>query len=526
MSPDDAPAESAPADSSLRSVAVIDIGATSVRMEIAQISVGGAILPLTRLVQAVDLGKDAFSSRRFQRGTIEQTVSVLRSYQQVLREFGIDSMEDVRVVATSAVREAVNRLQFLDRVYIATGLQVDTIDEAEVNRITYMGIQPHLERNPKLASSKAVVVEVGGGSTELLVVRSGNVLASETYRLGAMRLAQSLEHLGAPLSKRRAIMENQIGRTVSQIQEAVRVDMEISILAIGGDVRFAADHILPDWDGHTLAEVPLEDLKRLTDEVVQCDQDQIVRRYGVSFAEAETLAPALLTYVMLAEAFGSERLYVSDTNLRDGLLHEMAVRESLTAEFRNQILRSAISLGRKFDFDETFARHTAELASKLFDSLRELHGLDQRFEVILHVAALLHEIGHAINDRSNHKHAMYIIRNSELFGLTQQDLLLTALLARYHRRAFPQPSHDGYATLDRDHRVVVCKLAAMLRIAIALNASRSGRIKELRCDQERERIVLHVPGVDDVSLELLAMRQNRGLFEDVFGKAILLRPRR
>lgn len=506
-----------------QTVAVIDIGATSIRMEIAQIGGDGSIQPLSRLVRPVDLGKDAFTGRRFQRRSIEQAVKILTSYQQVLREFGIHSPEQIRVVATSAVREAANRLQFLDRVYIATGLQIDSIDEAEGNRITYMGIQPHLERDQTLAAAKAVVVEVGGGSTELLVVRGSNVLASETYRLGAFRLAKALETLGAPVSKRRAIMENQIGRTVAQIQEQVRLDTRVELIAIGGDIRFAAHYIHPDWDGSTLAVLPIGALERLTNTVLECDEDEIVRRYGISFAEAETLAPALLTYLQLAKAFGLAHVHVSDTNLRDGLLREMAAQESLTADFRNQIIRSATTLGRRFDFDEAFAKHTAELASKLFAQLRDVHQLDSRFEVILHVAALLHEIGNAINDRSNHKHAMYIIRNSELFGLTRQDVLLVALLARYHRRAFPQPSHEPYGTLQLDQRVIVSKLAAILRLAIALNASRSGRVKEVRCSRERNRMVIVVPGVQDVSLEQLAMRQNRGLFEEVYGWPVLLR---
>lgn len=509
-----------------RCVAVIDVGATSIRMEIAQIDSAGDIQTLTRLVRPIDLGKEAFTTRRFSRASIEQTAAILKSYRQVTREFGIDSIDQIRVVATSAVREATNRLQFLDRVFIATGLQIQIIDEAEVNWITYMGIQPHLNSNPELHAAKSLVVEVGGGSTELLLIRSGNVLASETYRLGAIRLAQLLETLGAPISKRRSLMESQIGRTVSQIRESVRVDMPVEVISIGGDIRFAAGLIKPDWDREGLVTLALGKLERLTNQVIELDEDQLVRRFGLSFSEVETFAPALLTYLMIGKAFGKKSIYVSDTNLRDGLLHEIAAKVSLIATFRNQIIRSATSLGRRFDFDEVFAKHTAELASRLFVLLEEEHQLDRRYEVVLHLGALLHEIGYAINDRSNHKHAMYIVRNSEIFGLAQREVLLTALLTRYHRRASPQPSHEGYATLDLNHRVIVCKLAAILRLAIALNASRSGRIKDICCQIEGNRVVINTPGISDVALEQLAIQQNRALFEDVFGKSVLLRPTR
>jgi len=318
-------------------------------------------------------------------------------------------------------------------------------------------------------------------------------------------------------------METQIGRTVSLIHESVRVDMRTELIAIGGDIRFAARHFDPEWDGENLYDLPLPQLEQLTNEVVKLNSDEIVRRYALSFAEASTLGPALLTYLMLAKQFELETIHVSDTNLRDGLLRDMAVQDSWTAEFRNQILRSAYSLGRKFDFDEAHARHVADLARKLFVELADEHRLESRFEVILSVAALLHEIGLFVNVRSNHKHAMYLIRNSELFGLSRQDVVLISLVARYYRRAFPQPSHEGYGTLSRSNRVAVSKLAALLRLAIALDESRSGRVKEIGCLRERNRLVIQVPGVKDVSLEQLSMRQNGALFEEVFGVPVLLR---
>ncbi len=504
-----------------RTVAVIDIGATSIRMAVAEIDAAGRVRPIDQLVQPVSLGKDAFTSRRLRRSSIEECVRVLKTYQKVLLQYGITRPDQIRVVATSAVREAINRLAFLDRVFIATGIEVETIEEAEVNRITYMGVQRHLEQAERLATAKAVVVEVSGGSTELLVVRGGNVLFSHTYRLGAMRLAETLQSLGAPIAKRRGLMENEIRQTVDRIQENVRADMRIELIALGGDVRLAARLLVGDFRG--VVAIPVASLEQLTDQVLSASEEELVQQYEISFTEAETLGPALLSYVMMAKSFELQELWVSDTNLRDGLLHDMAMRDAWTAEFRNQIVRSAISLGRKFDFDEPHARHVAMLARKLFMQLADDHRLEPRFEVILYVAALLHEVGLYINVRSHHKHAMYLIRNSELFGLSRQDLLLVALVARYHRRASPLATHEGYATLDRSGRVAVSKLAAILRVAIALDGSRTGRIKEVRCMRQRDTITIQLPGVSDISLEDLALRQTAGLFEEVFGATIRVR---
>ena len=144
-------------------------------------------------------------------------------------------------------------------------------------------------------------------------------------------------------------------------------------------------------------------------------------------------------------------------------------------------------------------------------------------ELILFLAAILHEIGMFINARSHHKHAMYLIRNSELFGLSERDQLLVALVVRYHRRSSPQPDHEGYSTLERNDRVAVAKLAAILRLAIALDESRSQRISNIRCRREEDRLVILTHGVEDVSLEQLTVRQSGELFEEIFGMSVLLR---
>jgi exopolyphosphatase / guanosine-5'-triphosphate,3'-diphosphate pyrophosphatase len=510
--------------SSPRLGAVIDIGASSIRMAIAEIHDDGRVRTLETFIQACGLGKDSFGpQRRIRRPTIEDCVRIMKGYRRVLEEYGIQGSGQVRVVATSAVREAVNRLSFLDRVYIATGLEIEPIDEAEVNRITYMGVLPHLQQDSDLFNAKTIVIEVGGGSTELLLVRGDNVLRSDTYRLGSLRLAEALSNWGAPAAKRRQLMESQIQRTIGRIRSQVRADMKVEMIALGGDIRFAAKSILTQWDPEELAQVPVEALETLARQCVMRTDDELVQEFGVNYVEASTLGPALLTYAMVARGYELQRIHVSSTNLRDGLLHEMAARERWTSEFRDQIVRSAIILGRKFDFDEAYARHVALLAKKLFEQLAADHRLESKYETVLYVASLLHEIGLYVNIRSNHKHAMYVIRNSELFGLSRQEVLLVSLVARYHRRASPQPTHEGYGTLDRAGRVAVSKMAAILRLAIALNDSRSGRIKEIRCHRQRDQLVIELPGLEDVSIEQLALRQSGGLFTEVFGVPVLLR---
>ena len=339
-----------------------------------------------------------------------------------------------------------------------------------------------------------------------------------------MRLRETLEALRAPTLKVRNIMETHIHRTVAEIAEHVSRDGPIELIAMGGDVRFAVRQLAARMGRPQPGPAAAEGSGRLHEQnpgPVRGPASSA--NIGSSYPEAETLGPALLAYVLLAKELQLTSVLVTNVNLRDGLLTEMADSDAWSKEFSKQIIRSAMDLGRKFNYDEAHAVHVAQLCSTLFHQLREEHQLSPRYEVILHVAALLHEIGLFVSNRSYHKHSLYLIRNSELFGLGKKDLLLAALVARYHRRASPQPTHEGYAMLDRDERVAVAKMAAILRVADALDESRSQRIHEISIEREGDRLVISVPMVEDLSLENLALKQNGLLFEETFGTPVLLR---
>jgi len=504
-----------------RLVAVIDIGSSSIRMAIGEIVSDGSIRLLESLSRDVDLGRDTFTRGRIRRGTTEDCVAVLHSYGRLVAEYGITNPNQVRVVATSAVREATNRLSFLDRVYVATGLEIEPIDEAEVNRITYLGVQPMIESHPSLGDVQSIVTEVGGGNTEILLVQAGDVIHSNTYQLGSQRLRESLTR--APRGSLVELMRSEVRRTMDQVRRNVPWKAPVEVVALGGDIRFAAQQLVPDWSRDELVCLKVEGIAGLCDEILELSTDDIVRRFQVSYPDANVVGPALLCYLELARTFDRDQLFVCNVNLRDGLLREMASEDGWSDDFARQVTRSAVDLGRKYQFDESHALHVAGLSKQLFKQLAEEHQLEPRFGMLLHTAALLHEIGRFVSGRSLHKHSMYLIQQSALFGLTQTDMLLVALVARYHRGASPKPSHLGYAKLDRDQRIAVTKLAALLRVATALDSSRSGRVSDFNCKKSDNRLVITIPGIEDLSIEQLTLNRNGLLFQQIFGKSVLLR---
>ena len=505
-----------------RMVAVIDIGASSLRMQIAEIRGDRSIRKIESFSQALSLGKDSFSVGKISKGTIENCVHVLAIYRAKLNEYDITDPADIRVVATSAVKEANNRLQFQDRIFVATQFEIDTFDEAELHRVTYLGLQPHMQTQPEYFDKDTLVVEVGGGSTETLWLSKRNVVAAKTYRLGGLRLRHRVEVFDAPLGKSRELMEREIKICIEQIRDSIGDRKPNCMITMGSDVRFAAKLITGQTITNGLVEISLKEFEKTTDKILKRTPEELVTSHHMSLPDAQLLGPGLLTQLTIAKEFGVNKLMVANINLRDGLINEMAQDRGWSDSIRHQIIRSATQLGRKYNFREEYAEHVAKLACKLFDQLQILHELPIRFRGVLHVAALLHDIGGFISSRSLHKHSMYIIKNSEFFGVGSKDQDLVALIARYHRRASPSASHVGYSSLSREDRVAVSKLASILRIAIALEQGQNQRIQKIACQYHPHEVRIVSADNADVSLEEIEVREASGLFETIFGKPVVL----
>jgi len=505
-----------------RLVAVIDIGSTSLRMQIAEIHSDGAVRRIESFSQAVSLGEDSFLQRSIELDTIEDCVKVLSGYRDQLNAYGIDQPQDIRVVATSGLNEAANKLAFRDRIYVATGFEIEAFDEAELHRVTYLGVLPSLLEKPELFSGQTLVLEVGGGTSEVLLLNGLNVSLAKTFPLGSLRLRKRIEAYDAPLLASRSLMETRITRIINQLVIDGVQPKPNAMLAMGSEVRFAAREISQQAVSNQLVPITLDQLNAFTESLLALSPATIATRYHMSLPDAQSLGPALLTQTMYASQLGIKQIHVADTNLRDGLVLEMAQGQQWSSGIHDQMVRSALQLGKKYKYDKPHAKHVARLATSLFDDLQDLHRLPQQYRSTLELAAILHEIGRFISVRSRHKHASYLIQNSELFGISRQELTLVSLIARYHRGAHPQPSHAPYSRLERDQRIIVTKLAAILRIAKALDTGRRQRIESLTASVTGAHLRVEVQNVQDLTVEKLELQETSRLFENVFGKRVVL----
>jgi exopolyphosphatase/guanosine-5'-triphosphate,3'-diphosphate pyrophosphatase len=297
-------------------------------------------------------------------------------------------------------------------------------------------------------------------------------------------------------------------------------------IALGHHVRFAGMRILGE---HVPSSGPLVFPKSpflaFCDQIMADDIDRLMERDRLSQAEAETLVPALLAYRELLVETAAEEVVAPEASLTAGLLIELTRREEGGGieQFRRQVLASASALGEKYRYDAPHPKHVAMLATRLFDEMRAEHGLSDRHRLLLEVAAMLHDVGIYVNLRGHHKHSEYILAASEIFSLSRDDMAIVANVARYHRRATPQKSHLPYMALDRDTRVEVNKLAAILRAANALDADHLQKVKDLRLLSEEGTWVIEVQGAGDLTMERLACLARSDFLTEVFGRRIAFR---
>lgn len=508
-----------PASAKARSVAAIDIGSNSIRMVVAEVFRDGRVEVLERFQRAVRLGQDTFRRGRLGSQAMRAAVAVLRDYKKSLELYQV---ERVRAVATSAVREASNADTFLDRVFLATGLSAEVIATSEESRLTVSAVLQTVGNALGVNRDKTLIAEVSGGGTLLTALEDGEIAFSEGLRLGSIRL-QELLGAGEESPQRSAeLLRHHAANVIATVGGSLGLEGASTFVAVGGDARFAAREIGQPAGIEGLHTVETAAFDRLVRRLQKHTPEELARRYGLPFAEAETLNPALLVYQILLHATGVGQMIVSQASMRDGLLLDLA-REVTGQEdeaIYRGVVHSAMAIGEKYRVDLDHAQNVADTACRLFDELRPDHGLGPRHRLLLRVAALLHEIGGFVNSRAHHKHGYYLVLNSEIFGLNRDEIVIVAHIARYHRRSGPKPSHVEYMSLAREKRVVVNKLAAILRVADALAGSHLQRLAGLRFERHGDELLARVSGGADLLLMQRSIAMTGDMFEDIYGMKV------
>jgi exopolyphosphatase/guanosine-5'-triphosphate,3'-diphosphate pyrophosphatase len=508
-------------DEPLGRLAAIDIGSNSIHMIVVAPQVSGAYRVLGRERDMVRLGKTGLGEGVLSEAAIADGLEALMRMTTLASLKGADR---VVAVATSAVREAANGQDFLARVKAHTGLDVQLLTGDEEGQLIYRAVREVVD----LAPGAAVVVDVGGGSTEWIATWGGELASVVSLQLGSLRCAAYLKGdppRPAAIAKLRGAIR---ARLAEEVPRDAATPPPARLIATSGTAVCCAD--LVDLfggrkqPGTGLREVRTKDLAQLVSRLRGLKRRELAELPAVGGPRSDSLmAGAILLQELMSHA-GVERFQVSDRALREGLVLA-AIGQPIPAAHapgdlrRRQVLQLA-------ERAQSVLRHnlqTARLAVRLFDVTASLHSFGGREREWLEYAALLHDIGYSIHYRNHHKHTFYLIANASLDGFDQPEIEIIAHVARYHRGAAPKSQHAAFAALKPWQQRTIRRLAVLLRIADALDRTHASRVEEIYGALRNGRVRIEVVSPYEVEIELEAARDHRRYFEHVFRSRLSLR---
>lgn len=497
--------------------AVIEIGSTGIRLMICELSPQGSWETADFSEQPVSLGRDVFTNGTVSRDTLLQCLRILNRFREQIAGWKIDN-EHITVIATSALREARNRDTIVDRIQVKTGFNIRVVNGIEENRFIYLAVLEVLRRDaPRIQRQNTVILEIGGGSTEIMLFEQGKMAAVHSLRLGTVIIEHYIKSVTGTRHDARRFLEDFIKNAGVNLNTEANLQKIRQFITVGSEMQIAAREIGKKI-GKRIRSIDRERFSAFVDEVQQYSADECMARFKIGYTEAKALPVGLLTYKLFIELTGVKKIIVSDTNIREGLLlSKLPGQSNLQEDFISQIIASALNIGKKYRIDENHALYVSKIALLLYDKMEAELGLDKEARVLLEVASILHDVGMFIRASDHQLHSQYIILHSDIFGLTKDRIQIVALVARYHNGPLRRLSEEAFLMLPRSDRTMVLKLAAILRVADALDRSHSQHITDIRIILKEDSLIIKTPRTDNMNLERTAVSEKGDLFESVFG---------
>ncbi|OJT26848.1 exopolyphosphatase [Archangium sp. Cb G35] len=487
-------------------LAAIDVGTNAVRLELARPDAEGSLETLHQERDPIRPGEGVFTSGEMPEETADRLLSTLRRYAALCRRH----KARVRAVATSAMRDAKNREEIVRRVRDEAGLNLEVVSGKEEARLICLGV---LHRKPP--HTRSLLVDIGGGSTEVVLATGEKPDELWSLALGSVRLTDMFDAAGKVTPKQLRLMRSYVEEQLRKGIPERLPNLPRVALGSSGTINAVVGFAASEGTGH----VSVRQLTSAVETLAEMTPERRRKRFDPRRADIIVAGATVLERV--AKHLGVETVTGVNRGLRDGLLVDLLYRQDETRE-DHSLADAAVAMGRRLLFDEKHARQVASLALTLFDDLAALHQLPLSCRPYLETAALLHDVGNAVSYERHHKHTYYLIHNGDIPGLADQERELVARVARYHQRSPPELNHSGMQGLSTTEARLVRKLATLLRVANALDSSHHQPVKELRAVNGRDAVSLHFKSRQPVDLELWTVERETALFRRVFGKRLAL----
>ncbi len=500
-------------------------------MVVAAIEPDGRFTVLDRAKEMVRLGSGTLSKGVLSDRAMENGVRTLSAFRTLADRLDVTR---IQAVATSAVREAANGGDFIRRVKHEVGWRVRVIQGQEEARLIYLGVRHAMDL---VTDSPSLIVDIGGGSVEVILVEDGQAVWLDSLKLGVARLSDRYLPNDPPRDADLATLNRVIDEELADSRKAIhdRVKAVPRIIGTSGTmlnlIAMAGHEENKSADGkpHNL-EVGANRISRVRRAVCRTDRSGRQKIPGLDSKRADLIVAGACVAERIIKTVSAKRVVGCTWALREGVLLDFIERHQKGIEelglYESPRIRSVVRLARHLGETSRHGSQVAELALSLFDQLEATLELGAASREWLHYAALLHDVGHHIAHSNHHRHSHYLISNGELLGFEPSEIEMIALLARYHRKAPPKDSDPELAKLSPELRPVVRALSAILRVADSLDRSHFGVVKGVTVERSDNRITIRLDtGSDDAALEIWEAQQRSKLLRQVTGCEIVFATR-
>ncbi len=501
-------------------VGFIDLGTNSVRLLVIKINSNFSYNILTQEKEVVRLGENEFKDNILRKQAMDRTIIVCKKFVELAHTYGA---EKIIAVGTSAIREAKNREQILERLRNEVGLEVQIILGKEEARLIYLGVSSFID----IGNKKTIFIDLGGGSTEIAIGDQRRIYYLESLRLGAIRLTT------------RYIGEGWIGPVPDDAYKQIKKNIVENIQSIKDSVLEYGARIAYGTSGTmiNLAEITSKLFKKGENNSSNCLTRKNIKKLvpilrslslkerkdlpGINPDRADLIVAGATIVETIMDEFGLEEIHISRRELRDGLLVDYLSNFEGFQQLQKSPIRSrsVLHLGRSSNFDEKHSEKVAELSLQLFDSAKNLglHNYGDYERELLSYAAMLHDVGDFISFANHHLHSYYIINNADLYGFTQKEKNIIANIAKYHRKKIPRKKALKNKGLDEQSKNIIIALSAFVRLAEKLDRSHSGVVKKVEFKKSgKNKITLVLYADTDCNLEEWSILQNKQAFYESF----------
>lgn len=503
-----------------RRLAAIDIGTNSIRCIVVEVPDKGDFRVLDDEKATVRLGEGLAATGAISPAAIERAREALARMRKIIDGLGVKAVE---AVATSAVRKASNGQAFLAAMEAETGIRIRIIDGREEAELAALSARHHFE----MANARYLLVDIGGGSVEIVSAVGSHIEEIVSLELGAVFLTEKFLARDPIPDKDFQRLRKHLRRELEQAMEDREFPIQYLIgsggtmTTIGSMVVAMRKERYDSVQGYEVLHSEVEHLLAMLQRMSCKERREVV---GLSPERADIIVAGVAVVAELMRIYGANVLKINERGIREGLIllslqkHGWLERRRTPRDWRTSVRDFA----RSCHVDETHGEQVASLALRIYDALARPFGLDDRGRQLLEAAALLHDVGYFISYAKHHKHSYHLIRYASLFDFSPREKELIANLARYHRKSVPKKKHENFAALGPEDQDLVKKLAGILRLADGLDRRRGGQVRDLECALAKGSFSIRLRGSEDLSVEIYGGQTKGDLFQAAFGCELVL----